>query len=122
MLAYYPLNGDGTDASGHGHDGVVVAATPTENRFGQSGKALLFDGTNSFVSVPDAPDLRLSSTDFTITAWIFETERDAHFNDCIISKRGPAGPGRGQPGDGRGWIISVRGLRHPPSTGHVVYQ
>jgi hypothetical protein len=122
LLAYYPLNGNGADASGNGHDGVVVAATPTENRFSQSGTALLFDGTNSFVSVPDSPDLRLASTDFTITAWIFETGRSDHFNDCIISKRGPTGPGQGRPGDGRGWIISVRGLRHSPSTGHVVYQ
>ena len=122
LVAYYPLNGDGADASGNGHNGVVVAATPTDNRLGQAGQALLFDGTNSAISVPDATDLRLSTTDFTIAAWILETERAPHFNDCIISKRGPTGPGQGRPGDGRGWIISVRGLRDEASTGHVVYQ
>jgi hypothetical protein len=122
LLAYYPLNGDGTDASGNGHDGTVVGATPTSNRFDQSGKALLFDGINSFIRVPDSTDLRLASTDFTISAWIFETERDAHFSDCIISKRGPTGPGAGRPGDGRGWIISVRGLHDTNSTGRLFYQ
>src|SRR5580698_6713918 len=88
LIAYYPLNGDGTDASGNGHNGTVAGATPTANRFGQDGKALLFDGVNSFIKVHDAPALRLADTDFTISAWIFETERDANFNDCIISKRG----------------------------------
>jgi len=122
LIAYYPLDGDGTDASGNGHNGSVVNATPTDNRFGQSGKALLFDGTNSFVSVPDAVDLRLAATDFTISAWIYENQRDPHFADCIISKRGPAGPGRGRPGDGRGWILSIRGSRDPGTTGRVVYQ
>ena len=122
LIAYYPLNGNGTDASGNGHDGFVQDATPTANRFDQSGKALLFDGTNSFISVPDSPDLRLSSTDFTITAWIFETERDASFNDCIISKRGPVGAGNGKLGGGRGWFFSVRGLRRAEQTGRLHYQ
>jgi hypothetical protein len=122
LVAYFPLNGNGADASGNGHNGVVVAAMPTDNRLGQAGQALLFDGTNSYVSIPDATELRLSTTDFTITAWILEKERDPHYSDCIISKRGPTGPGLGRPGDGRGWIISVLGLRHEASTGHVVYQ
>jgi hypothetical protein len=122
LIAHYPLNGDGADASGNGHNGVVVAATPTSNLLGQPGHALLFDGTNSFVAVPDSTDLRLATTDFTITTWFLEVERDAHFNDCIISKRGPTGPGKGRPGDGRGWIISIRGLRDGWSAGRVVYQ
>jgi len=122
LIAYYPLDGDGTDASGNGHNGMVVGAVPTENRYGQSGKALLFDGTNSYVSVPDAVDLRLAASDFTISTWLFENQRDPHFADSIISKRGPAGPGLGRPGDGRGWILSVRGSRDPGTTGRVVYQ
>lgn len=122
LLAHYPLNGDGMDASGNGHGGMVEGATPAANRFGQQGKAMLFDGTNSFVSVPDCAALGLAAGDFTITAWIFETERDANYNDCIISKRGPTGPGGGRPGDGRGWIVSVRGLRDAASTGRLFYQ
>jgi hypothetical protein len=116
------LNGDGTDASGNGHNGTVAGATPTANRFGQDGKALLFDGVNSFIKVHDAPVLRLADTDFTISAWIFETERDANFNDCIISKRGPTGPGQGRPGEGRGWILGVRGLHDTNTTGRLFYQ
>jgi hypothetical protein len=120
LVAYYPLNGDGVDASGNGHDGTVEYATPSVNRFGQNGKALLFDGTNSFISVPDSPDLRLSSGDFTISAWIFETERNGHFQDCIISKRAP-GPGtKGK--DGRGWIFTVGGMRNASHTGRLFYQ
>lgn len=109
LVAYYPLNGDGVDASGNGHNGTVESATPTANRFGQDGKALLFDGTNSFISVPDSRDLRLSTGDFTISAWIFETSRNSNYNDCIISKRGP-GAGAEKAGEGQhGWFLSVRG-------------
>lgn len=123
LLAYYPLNGNGTDASGNGHDGFVEGATPAADRFGRSEKALLFDGTNSFISVPDSPDLKLSSTDFTITAWIFETGRDASFNDCIISKRGPTAAGLGISGGGQlGWFLSVRGLQRAKQTGRLFYQ
>jgi hypothetical protein len=63
LIADYPLDGSGKDASGNGHDGVVENPTPTANRFGQDQKALLFDGTNCFVAVPDAPDLRLAAGD-----------------------------------------------------------
>jgi len=122
LIAYYPLNGDGTDASGNGHNGTVVAAKPTENRFNQSGKALLFDGTNSYVSVPDSTDLRLATTDFTIAAWFLETDRSANYKNCIISKRGPTGPGRGRPGDGRGWIVGLSGSRDGRVAGRLTYQ
>ncbi len=122
LIAYYPLNGDGADASGNGHNGTVEGATPTANRFGQNGKALLFDGVNSFIKVSDATALRLAATDFTISAWIFETDRAAHFNDCILSKRGPTGAGLGRPGDGRGWILGVRGLQDTNTTGRLFYQ
>lgn len=119
LIAHYPLNGDGTDASGNGHDGLVVNAVPAENRFGQDRGALLFDGINSYVDVDDSVDLRLASTDFTITAWFFETERDANYNDCIISKRGPS---KHTNSTGSGWIMAVRGLRNPDQTGRLFYQ
>jgi hypothetical protein len=121
LLAHYPLDGSGEDTSGQGHNGVVQSATPTANRFNEAGKALLFDGVNSFIAVPDSPALRLSGTDFTISAWVLETERGGHFSDCIISKRGPTGPGLGRPGDGRGWILSLRGLHDTNTTGRLFY-
>jgi len=116
LLAYYPLDGDGQDASGNGHDGMVSGIAATENRFGQPGKALLFDGTNSFIRIPDSTDLRMATTDFSIAAWVFETERDANYNDCIISKRGKGPPGQ------HGWFFSVRGLRDASSTGRLFFQ
>lgn len=124
LVAYYPLNGNGLDASGNGHDGMVESATPSANRFGTGGTALLFDGTNSFISVPDSPDLRLSSGDFTISAWIFETSRNLNYNDCIVSKRGPGG-GAERAGEGQhGWFLSVRGEREDAAsqTGQLHYQ
>ena len=42
LVAYYPLDGDATDASGNGHDGLVYGATPTTDRFGRANGAMSF--------------------------------------------------------------------------------
>lgn len=51
LVAYYPLNGNADDASGHDHGGHVVGATPGNDRFGKANSALSFNGVdNSSVS------------------------------------------------------------------------
>jgi len=52
------------DSSGRGHDGQVSDTEWTDGKFG---RALLFNGTSSVVTVPDAEDLTLST--FTCAAW-----------------------------------------------------
>ena len=42
LIAYYPLDGNALDASGHGIDGQVFNVLPTTNRYGQAGAALNF--------------------------------------------------------------------------------
>jgi len=67
LVAYFPFNGDANDVSGNGHNGTVVGATLTTNRFGYANQAYLLGGTNSYITVP------LSSTvfsnDFTASVW-----------------------------------------------------
>jgi hypothetical protein len=60
--------GEGTAAGDHvrGHVGTVENATWTEGKYG---KALRFNGTNSCVTVPFAPDLELTEN-LTIEAWV----------------------------------------------------
>ena len=62
--------GSGTlaaDSSGNGNHGTITAALWTT--LGKYGNALSFNGSTSFVSVPDAPSLDLTSAG-TIEAWV----------------------------------------------------
>src|SRR5690349_18454818 len=58
------------DDSGHGNDGTISGAQWTN---GLHGKALLFNGVNSVVRIPDAPSLDFTSG-YTLEAWINPTQ------------------------------------------------
>jgi hypothetical protein len=84
LVGDWQLDGNGTDSSGNGHDGTVVGATPTQDRFGNANGALQFDGVSAHVAVPNAPDLN-PTTAITFTAWF----KYASYNGgwpCIIAK------------------------------------
>lgn len=68
LVAWWPLDVDGTDASGNGFDGVVEGApvaSPGAN--GATGGSLDFDGSSTRIDVPF--DTALNPVDFTITLW-----------------------------------------------------
>ena len=67
LLAYYPLDGDGTDASGNGNDGTVFGATPAADRFGNPNSALSFDGIDDRAELGDLFD---TSQQLTLAAWV----------------------------------------------------
>lgn len=69
LVAYFPFDGDARDASGRGHDGVVLGATPVTDRHGEAGAAMSFDGIADGVVVPDSVDFDLTEGDFTIAFW-----------------------------------------------------
>jgi hypothetical protein len=74
LVAAYNFNeGSGTivtDASGDNNTGTISGATWTTA--GKFGSALVFNGTNAKVTIPDAPSLRLT-TAMTLEAWVFPT-------------------------------------------------
>jgi len=47
LVAWYPLNGNANDASGHGNHGTVNGATLISDRFGNTNSAYNFDGVSS---------------------------------------------------------------------------
>ena len=73
LVAYWRFDqGEGTrapDASGTGNDGEIRGATWTD---GKSAKALLFDGEDDSVSIPDSPSLRVQDA-VTVAAWVHPT-------------------------------------------------
>ncbi|GII62115.1 hypothetical protein Skr01_22000 [Sphaerisporangium krabiense] len=77
LVASYGFNaGSGTaiaDDSGHSQAGTATDTTWSNS--GKFGKALSFNGTSSWVTVPDSPSLRLSDG-MTVMAWVNPTVLD----------------------------------------------
>ena len=86
LVGYWPFNGNANDESGNGNNGVVNGATLTSDRFGNVGSSYSFNGLNNHIEVPDANNLRLSNTDFTISIWVYHNSLNSNSN-CYLSKR-----------------------------------
>ncbi len=69
LVAYYPLNGNGLDASGNNHHASEVLATATSGRFGG---AYFFTGSeDSFIAVPHTSAFNINPNQgFTIAFWV----------------------------------------------------
>jgi chitodextrinase len=83
VAAYSFDEGTGTavaDFSGHSNTGSVVNAVWTTA--GKFGKALLFNGSNAVVTVPDAASLKLTSG-MTLEAWVNPTAVNTGWKDII---------------------------------------
>lgn len=69
LVAYYTFSGNANDVTGHGHNGVVMGATLTTNRFGQANSAYAFNGSNSMIIVSNSDDLQPLG-DFSVSVWM----------------------------------------------------
>jgi hypothetical protein len=68
LVAYYPFNGNANDQSGHGNDGIVYGATLTADRFGNPNNAYFFNGTSSYIRIPQSASLN-NLQNATISYW-----------------------------------------------------
>ena len=103
LVAYYPFNENANDESGNGNSGTVNGATLAVDRFGNKNSSYKFDGVDDYIVISDGQDLRLANSDFTLSVWIYETERNESFHNAILTKRGI--------GSKNGWFYSVVGLQ-----------
>ncbi len=88
LVAAYGFNeGTGTtvaDSSGNNNNGTLSNATwATAGKFG---KALSFNGTTAFVSIPDSTSLHLTSG-MTLEAWVDPTTLGAVWRTVILKER-----------------------------------
>lgn len=67
LVAYFPFNGNATDASPTGNNGTVFGATIASDRFGNSNAAYDFDGVNDYISIPNHAAYAFQS--HTISLW-----------------------------------------------------
>ncbi|MBC8051486.1 MAG: LamG domain-containing protein [Sphingobacteriaceae bacterium] len=105
LIAYWKFDGNGKDSSANKNDATLKNLTPTPDRFGKPDKAFYFNGIDSYASVQDNKDLRLSKTDFTLNAWVRMDSYNASFGSNILSKH--------IAGMNNGWGWSVCGYASP---------
>jgi hypothetical protein len=71
LVAYYPFNGNANDASGNGNHAIIHDASETVDRFGSASSAYDFNGSSSYIDIPQNPSIDLT-TQFTLSAWIYQ--------------------------------------------------
>ena len=69
LVAYYPFNGNALDESGFDHHGTVSGAQLTEDRFGNSNSAYLFNGVTNNIRVQNTDELNFRDA-ISISFWI----------------------------------------------------
>lgn len=69
LVGYWPFNGNATDVSGNGNNGIVNGATLTTDRFGNQNSAYSFDGINDQIVVADTNILDITKN-LSLCAWI----------------------------------------------------
>jgi hypothetical protein len=73
LVGWWPGEGSANDASGTNNGTLLGGATASA--LGKIGRGFSFDGTNGFVSIPDAPQLKPAT--LTIEAWVLFTSLDS---------------------------------------------
>lgn len=63
-----PFNGNASDLSGSGNHGTISGATLTTDRFGNTGKAYLFNGTSDYISLASFAAMA-PTNELTISMW-----------------------------------------------------
>lgn len=104
LVAYYPFNGDFTDASGNNNNGNATgSAAMATDQWGNANSACVFGGTGNpgRVSIPSSPSLQFSST-ATFAFWMKLNSNVgtsgtgntvAGGDHCVFGKDGDAGGG-----------------------------
>jgi len=98
IVSWWRADNTTVDAIGGNSGSLVDGAGFTQ---GVDGQAFVFDGTDDYVVVPNAPDLNPTGS-FSIEMWIFPT--DDRFSN-LIAKWGDAGPW----GNQRSYVFSKAG-------------
>ena len=71
LVGWWPFNGNANDESGNGNNGTINGASLTEDRFGLSDKAFLFDGLDDFIQMINSGPS--GNTNVSVSFWMSST-------------------------------------------------
>jgi hypothetical protein len=70
LVAAYDFTGNANDSIS-GINGAIFGATPTSDRFGRSNNAYAFNGSSSYIEIPDHDVFSVTTTGaFSISGWV----------------------------------------------------
>jgi len=87
LVACWPLDGDANDRSVNLNNGVIHGITFTTNRLGDTNGAGYFDGSGTYVAIPDSSSLDV--TNMTLAFW-FSLDSSATARQ-LVNKIGASG-------------------------------
>jgi len=70
VIGSYSFTGNANDLSGNAQNGTIYGATLTTDRFGNANSAYAFDGTSSYISIPQTSFL---NTNYSYSYWMKES-------------------------------------------------
>ena len=107
LVAWYPFNGDATDASGNGHDGTVEGAILATDRFSNSNGAYYFNGDDRiFPANPEGYPLQERTT----SIWM---------KSNVPVTGGRTLMGYGGSSCGNSWFLTYNNLGNQPYTSNA---
>lgn len=80
LVAYYPFDGNYEDYSGNGNNGTGINTTFVPDRFNNESKAAFFNGTNSYIEIPNSASIQINTNNLTFALWFY----------CTGTPQGPA--------------------------------
>jgi len=125
LIGSYPFNSNANDVSGFGNNGIVNGATLTNDRFGNSNSAYLFNGISNYINIGQG----YSYGSHSFSCW---ARRDSIASNTLISKvnNGPYDLQNSEliinnfaTGSGSGvWesVTSVSAIYNPAQWNHIV--
>jgi len=69
LMAYYPFSGNALDSSGNGNNPIFNSATLAEDRFGNPFSSYSFDGSSSFIRIPNSNSLNAGNK-LSFSLWV----------------------------------------------------
>jgi gliding motility-associated-like protein len=92
LVGWWPFTGNAIDSSVNGNHGTVNGATLTADRFGVSNKAYSFNGSTSYISIPNHSSLNFQTQNkFSFSYWINAVSLSSSQVSIILSKQAGSG-------------------------------
>ena len=88
LIAHYPCDNNASDISGNNNNGVMMGGVQSAtDRFGNPCGALLFNGYDAYIEVPDSRTLKSPVNRFSATCW-FKMQNSANYKWLTLICKG----------------------------------